>query len=347
MSVLLITGLFALIFWGIFFHSFNRDRSRYRNCHLLFFAILSSIPFIISISGDKAGEVVFTSFLMLMLAIMLVPFFLIHNGIVMIRNEGRSAAHLLSLALGVAVLIGEALTVYNVILYSFRYGLEAQAEYIRSPAFLVTSIIIVSVIYGSMSFVIFMIYSLFLMALPRKKDFDYVIIHGAGLINGEKISKLLQERIDKAIEVYRVDPSPTKLIPSGGKGSDESISEAEAMKRYLLEKGIPEDDILMEDRSTTTLENLRFSKDIIDSREGRKYTALVTSNYHVYRALRYCRRVGLSCTGIGSHVAFYFWPSALIREFIAVHTEKKHALLFMGGWLFWMWVLIASYMAAK
>ena len=105
------------------------------------------------------------------------------------------------------------------------------------------------------------------------------------------------------------------------------------MRRYLLQQGIPEADILMENRSATTLENLRFSKQILDEQEGRKYTALVTSNYHVYRALRYCRRIGLKCTGIGSRVAFYYWPSALIREFIAIHTEKKHALLFVLGWL--------------
>jgi uncharacterized SAM-binding protein YcdF (DUF218 family) len=96
----------------------------------------------------------------------------------------------------------------------------------------------------------------------------------------------------------------------------------------------------MEDKSATTLENLKFSKEIIDSREGRKYTALVTSNYHVYRALRYCRRVGLKCKGIGSHVAFYYWPSALIREFIAVHSEKKHAIFFALGWAFWMWFTV-------
>ena len=112
------------------------------------------------------------------------------------------------------------------------------------------------------------------------------------------------------------------------------------MKRYLLEQGIPESDIIMEDKSATTLENLKFSKDIIDSREGRKYTALVTSNYHVYRALRYCRKVGLKCKGIGSHVAMYYWPSALIREYIAVHSEKKHAILFALGWAFWMWFTV-------
>lgn len=337
MSNIMITLLFTLIWWGIFYYSFHKDRSRYRNCHLLAFALLSMIPFALAVSGEHAKEVVYTTFLLTTAALMIVPFFLIHNGLVMIRNEGRSAAHLLSLALGIAILVGEILTAYNVILYAKIFGLEAQDVYLHSPVFFVTSLIAVTVIYGSLSFVVFMIYSVFLMIIPRSKDFDYVIIHGAGLINGEKISRLLQQRVDKAIVVYRKDPSPTKFIPSGGKGSDENISEAEAMKRYLLEQGIPEDDIILEDKSTTTLENLKFSKNIIDSREGRKYTALVTSNYHVYRALRYCRRVGLKCKGIGSHVAFYYWPSALIREFIAVHTEKKHAILFILGWAFWMW----------
>ena len=190
-----------------------------------------------------------------------------------------------------------------------------------------------------MAFLIFMIYSVFLMIIPRKKDFDFVIIHGAGLLDGSRVSKLLSDRIDKAIDVYRKDPTPPILIPSGGQGGDETISEAAAMKGYLLEKGIPEEKIIIEDQSATTFENLKNSKDIIDAAEGRKYTALVTSNYHVYRALRYCRKVGLKCVGIGSHVAFYYWPSALIREFIAVHAEKKHFLYLAAGWLICLFVV--------
>ena len=113
------------------------------------------------------------------------------------------------------------------------------------------------------------------------------------------------------------------------------------MKRYLLGKGIPESDIILEDASKTTLENLKFSKQILDGIDGRKNTALVTSNYHVYRALRYCRKIGLKCTGIGSRVAFYYWPSALIREFIAIHTEKKHVVMFIAGWLICVLCLLA------
>lgn len=90
----------------------------------------------------------------------------------------------------------------------------------------------------------------------------------------------------------------------------------------------------------TTFENLKFSKRIIDAREGSKYTVLVTSNYHVYRALRYCRKNKMKCTGVGSHVAFYYWPSALIREFIAVHSEKKHLITFIIGWVLCMIPLI-------
>ena len=321
----------AAVFWALFGYAFHKDRSRYRNCYLLFLAVVGSVPFVLSLFGDNMGSATFFLFWVVMIALLIVPFFLMHNGVVMIRREGRQPAHLLSFALGVAILIGEIATAAIVIRYSTAFDLNE--TFWRSGWFVAGSLVSVTVIYGSMAFLIFMIYTVFLQIIPRKRDFDYVIIHGAGLLHGDQLTKLLRDRVDKAIRVYRKDPTPPKLIPSGGRGGDETISEAEAMRRYLLEQGIPPKDILMEDASKTTLENLRFSKAILDQQEGRKYTALVTSNYHVYRALRYCRRIGLRCTGIGSHVAFYYWPSALIREFIAIHTEKKHALLFILGWL--------------
>lgn len=321
----------AVGFWALFYYAFHKDRSRYRNCYLLFLALLGTVPFVLSLFGDNMGSALLFLVSATLIVLLIVPFFLIHNGVVMIRREGRQPAHLLSLALGVVILIGEAATAAIVIRYSTTTTLDG--TFWRSGWFVAGSLVSVTVIYGSMAFLIFLIYTVFLQIIPRKRDFDYVIIHGAGLLHGDQLSKLLRDRVDKAIRVYRKDPTPPKLIPSGGKGGDETISEAEAMRRYLVQQGIPESDILMEDRSATTLENLRFSKQILDGREGRKYTALVTSNYHVYRALRYCRRIGLHCTGIGSRVAFYYWPSALIREFIAIHTEKKHALLFVLGWL--------------
>lgn len=336
---ILIFFLFSACFWVLFAYAFHKDRSRYRNCYLLFFAVLSAVPFVLSVFGDNMGYALLVLFDATLIALLIVPFFLIHNGIVMIRREGKHISHLLSLALGIAIFVGEAATAAIIVKYSVTFGLDER--FYHSGLIVAGSLISVTVIYGSMAFLIFMLYTLFLQIIPRKKDFDYVIIHGAGLLHGDQLTKLLRDRLDKAIEVYRRDPTPPKMIPSGGKGADESISEAEAMKRYLLEQGIPEGDILLEDASATTLENLKFSKQILDRSDGRKYTALVTSNYHVYRALRYCRRIGLKCTGIGSRVAFYYWPSALIREFIAIHTEKKHAALFLIGWLICIAVLLS------
>ena len=328
---ILIFFLFSVCFWAVFLHCFQKDRSRYRNCYLLFLALLSMIPFILSLFGDNMGSAAFAVFITVSVALFIVPFFLIHNGIIMLRREGKHLSHLLSLALGAAILVGEAATVFLVVKYSTAF--TPDRSFYRSGWFVAGSLISVTVIYGSMTFLIFMIYTLFLQIIPRKNDFDYVIIHGAGLLHGDQLSKLLRDRLDKAITVYRRDPTPPRIIPSGGKGADETVPEAEAMKQYLIGQGIPESDILPESASKMTLENLRFSKQILDGLEGRKYTALVTSNYHVYRALRYCRKIGLNCTGIGSRVAFYYWPSAMIREFIAIHAEKKHAVLFAAGWL--------------
>ena len=232
----------SLFCWLFFLLFFNYDRCRYRNCLLLFISLCSTVPALCSLAGENATRVFYFCMILFCIALLIVPVFLIHNGILMMKREGRSLSNMLSLLLGLVIGFGEVSTF------------------------------------------------LFLLWVQN----------------------------------------------SGGQGSDETISEAEAMSRYMLDKGIPEYRIIKEDHSTTTMENLENCKKIIDSMEGRKYTTLVTSNYHVYRALRYCRKIGLECTGIGSHVAFYYWPSALIREFVAIHNEKKHFLLFIAGWILWI-----------
>lgn len=333
MRGILVTGTLSLSCWAVFTFFLSRDRSRYRNCYLLFIALASLIPFIVALSGPYENQVIIFMIDAALLGLLIVPLFLIHNGVVMIKKEGKHLSQLLSLVFGLTMLLGEIASVATVVGFYLTDRFPTEAAFYHSAYYMIGAIVSVTVIYGSAAFLIFMLYTLFLQIIPRKKDFDYVIIHGAGLLEGQRVSKLLSDRLDKAIEVYRKDPTPPKLIPSGGQGADESISEAEAMKDYLIAHGIPEGDIIIEDTSTTTLENLQNSKRILDGIEGRKYTALVTSNYHVYRALRYCRKISLNCTGIGSHVAFYYWPSALIREFIAIHAEKKHAVLFIAGWL--------------
>ena len=221
--------------------------------------------------------------------------------------------------------IGEIATVLYVLGLSGFAGFESLGLW--------NLFLVFTVFYFSCLVLSFVIYSVFIQHMPHRMTFNYVIIHGAGLAGGETLTKLLSNRVDKAIEIYEKCKVKPMIIPSGGKGDDEKISEAQAMKNYLLENGVPEESIILEDESTTTEENLKNSKTIIDSREGKKRTALISSNYHIYRCLKLAKKIGLDCIGIGAKVAPYYWPSALIREFVAVFLTKSFFIWAMIGYL--------------
>ena len=320
----------CLLFWGVLAVSVTVDRSRFRNCIYLLLAAASSAPLFCVLSGSHALGTARALSILIFAVLLSVPAVLIENGVIMYRKEGRSLQNMLSLIMGILVGVGE-LCFFLFFIFPIFWS-DRNSEFITT-GMKVLLFISLSVIYVSVVFVSFMSYTVLLQLIPRKRDFDYVIIHGSGLLRGREVSKLLADRIDKAIEVYEKDPTPPILIPSGGKGRDEEISEAEAMEQYLIEHGIPKEQIIREDRSTTTRENLVFSKKIIDERASDPYVALVTSNYHVYRALSLCDDIDLECTGIGAHVARYYWPSALLREFAAIMSKKKNLLIFIAGWL--------------
>lgn len=167
-------------------------------------------------------------------------------------------------------------------------------------------------------------------------DKDFIIIHGCQIRKDGTLTKLLQSRADRAIEFAKMQKESTGkdivFIPSGGKGSDEIISEAKAISNYLLETGIPEDRILVEDRSTSTYENIKYSVELVEKKTGTKDSkiALSTTNYHVFRSGLIASEMGYNIEGIGSKTKRYFWINAFIREFIAtlVSERKTHLLLF-------------------
>lgn len=161
-------------------------------------------------------------------------------------------------------------------------------------------------------------------------DKDYIIIHGCQIRKDGTLTPLLKSRTDRAIEFAKMQMEktgkPIVFVPSGGKGSDEVISEAEAIKRYLLEQGISEDQILAEPHSQSTEENIRFSKNKMSEHFGSDgyKVAFSTTNYHVFRTSMLARQNGLNAEGIGAKTKSYFWVNAFIREFIAtIVTEKK------------------------
>ena len=128
----------------------------------------------------------------------------------------------------------------------------------------------------------------------KKRDIrrcDCIIVLGARVWPDGRMSNTLIYRCVRALEIMRMYPECC-LIASGGRGSDEPVREAEAMRTYFMRADIPEDRIIMEDQSRSTLENLRFSKKIMEAM-GMETAMIVTSDYHAERALWMARDLGI------------------------------------------------------
>ena len=164
-------------------------------------------------------------------------------------------------------------------------------------------------------------------------DQDFIIILGSKINKDGTLPPLLKGRVDKAIDFgnkqYEIAKKKIIYVPSGGKGNDEVMAEASAIKNYLVLKGIKENQILIEDKSTSTIENMRFSKDKIDKTKKDAKISFSTTNYHVFRSGVIANEQGIDCEGMGSKTKWYFYTNALIREFIAnlVQERKKHIIL--------------------
>lgn len=126
---------------------------------------------------------------------------------------------------------------------------------------------------------------------------DYVIVLGAG-VRGYEPSLSLVHRL-QAVYEYLVTYPDSKAVLSGGKGPGEFISEAQCMFDWLTENGITPDRLIMEDKSTSTMENLTFSKALISSNGGDGVNvAVVSSPYHLCRAKYMARSIGLNPCGV-------------------------------------------------
>jgi len=146
---------------------------------------------------------------------------------------------------------------------------------------------------------------------------DVVIVLGAG-VNGETVSRPLAHRLDAAIDYWNQNPD-TYIVTTGGLGNRATITEAEAMARYLIRRGIPQERVLLEDQSTSTYENLVFAKKILDEHFSGSYRAvLITNDFHIYRAVHTARSIGLDVGHVGAYTDWYTWPVNYLREMLAV-----------------------------
>lgn len=124
---------------------------------------------------------------------------------------------------------------------------------------------------------------------------DYAIVLGAGL-EKDQVSERLKRRLDTAYEALKDNDIP--IIVSGGKGEGELISEAEAMKAYLSNLGMEEKRILLEDKSTSTYENLKLSSKLLTDKGNR--ILIITSDYHMFRAKMIGKRLGWKVEGVSA-----------------------------------------------
>lgn len=147
-------------------------------------------------------------------------------------------------------------------------------------------------------------------AKPKKSD--CIIVLGCQ-VKGTAPSPFLAARLDEGIRLFKEGYS-NYIIVSGGKGTGEEISEAEAMKNYLVAKGIDKNKIIMEDKSLSTMENLGFSKALMDSK-GFKNAIIVSNKYHLKRASVMARKNGIADASFsGVYVSKH--PSSEITGFI-------------------------------
>lgn len=148
-------------------------------------------------------------------------------------------------------------------------------------------------------------------------DEDVVIVLGAG-VRGEQVSQMLAYRLDKAAEYSAKNPKAV-IVVSGGQGPQENITEALAMERYLLDKGVAKERIIKEEAATSTYENFLYSKRILDDMFDKPYnTVVITNGFHIFRAVKLAEILGLDVTRYHAKIEWYSVPISYTRECLAI-----------------------------
>ncbi|MFD4368105.1 YdcF family protein [Rhodococcus sp. NPDC058521] len=261
---------------------------------------------------DEPAGTLMTSgvlYILVPIALLAVASAAVINGVVVMRREGIRLANALPLAFGLASFVLYALAVLQVV---------------RSPdadiSAVIVSILSIYIYVGSL-LTGYTAYALLNSRLPRLENVHTIVTLGCSL-SGHLPTPLLRSRLDRALRVGNHGDDPLH-VPSGGQGG-EILSEAQAMATYLVEQGVAEDRVLLEDRSTTTRQNLEYTHRLLE-RDGlpTRGVVVVTSNFHVLRSASLARSLGYDWVVVGAPTARYYVSTAFLREFAAYLTYHK------------------------
>ncbi|MBR3486481.1 MAG: YdcF family protein [Clostridia bacterium] len=264
------------------------------------------------------------------------------SNISLLIHERKRFVNVLGIILALLLIAGE------VFLFMFdRYAQGSQFEVMMHD--IVSSIFASIYLYFECMVIGAIIANIIVVSYKPDLNKDYIIILGCGLRPDGTPTPLLRGRIERALAFYNKQKDETgkelKFIASGGQGPNEVNSESTAIKRFLIEKGIPEEMIIEEDRSSSTLENMRNSKEIIFSEDPAAKVLFSTTNYHVFRSGLSARRVKMRAVGIGAKTKWYFWPNAAVREFVGLLSSHrvKQAVILGSMILFYVILTIVVY----
>ncbi len=250
------------------------------------------------------------------------------SNIILLLHEKPRPQNFLGLLVGILLIIGEGIGYY---VFSNDYtGSEWQ---VRLRDTLINSAATVFVYFECM-LAGSVICGIKAARYQPEFDKDYIIILGCWFRKDGSLPPLLRGRVDRAIDFWSRQRKATGktavIIPSGGQGKNETMAEAEAMRRYLLTQNIPDEIIRMEDKSRNTYQNMENSKRIIESESTAAKTIFATTNYHVFRSGVWANQAGLKAEGIGGKTKWWFWPNAFMRECAGLMQHRwKQELAFL------------------
>lgn len=329
--VSLLASIVWLALWCfVLWRSRRTDARRLRNGFYVaavvycVFAVVGEVISFLPGGGLFVGWAVLTLLLGILLSLFLLPFVLIANGLTMFLRERRTLPNLMSLVAGLLLLAFPLIDL----------GLVAAGD----PWAIVAAMLLtfVAAWLGFMFFV-FVVQTLAYARYARRVEAGAVIVLGSRVIDG-RVPPLLASRLAVAMraaaEAEARTGRPVTFVPSGGRGTDEALAEGEAMAVWLREHGVEEARILVEDRARTTRENLRFSLDLLREHgvlgDGARVLA-ATNDYHAPRAALEAHDEGFDVDVIGGRTARYYFPSAYLREFVAVLRARKRGCLVVGA----------------
>ncbi|MGL5379972.1 MAG: YdcF family protein [Clostridium sp.] len=175
------------------------------------------------------------------------------------------------------------------------------------------------------SILIFLVLEVFIIFYPNynvSSNCDYMIILGAS-VKGSTPSITLKGRLDAALDYLEDTNDDLYIVVSGGQGNGENISEASAMRNYLIQNGVREDKIIIEDKSTSTFENFSYSKEKIENHSSIQIEYLnikvITTDFHTFRSSIIAKRNNYkNVTFYSSKSLPQFMPTYYTREFFAL-----------------------------